>query len=93
MTAEDKSEFRVGWGRGVLVAKGRGKCVDCKLLDTSTREVFPGGTIRRGRCIPHPIQPNGKWDDDMCDIMQTTTTPELNEAGESVQAFTFSPRE
>jgi hypothetical protein len=94
MNVAETKEFRAGvYGSGVLIARGRGMCKDCRLLDTATRKVFPSGLIRLGRCVAHPIQPNGKWDDDWCDMMQNTIEPELNEIGNPVQAFIFAAKE
>ena len=87
-------DLRVGPGKtGLLIARGQGRCKDCKLLDNSSREDFPNGMIRQGRCVAHPIQPNGKWDADWCDLWQWAIKPELNDAGEPVYAFVFAAKD
>lgn len=94
MNMAETKDFVVGWPMNhAAVARGRGMCKDCKLLDTSTREVFPNGMTHQGSCVAHPIQPNGKWDDDWCDMMQHAIREELNEHGKPIAAFVFSARD
>jgi hypothetical protein len=83
----ETKDFYVGYGPGAqIVATGRGRCSECKHLDTTTREVFLDGNIRLGRCAMLPIQPNGKWNDDWCDII----TPEKDKDG--VKSFQFATK-
>jgi len=56
-------------GHPFVIGYRRGKCRNCAFLDPSTREEFPNGMVRQGRCIPHAVQPNGRWDEDYCDIV------------------------
>jgi hypothetical protein len=88
------NEMRVGWpNNNALKARNRGMCKNCKLLDTSTRQEFPDGNIMVGCCVAHPVQPNGKWNDDYCDMIQHAVNQELNEWGESIGEFVFAAKE
>lgn len=70
-----------------------GKCKNCKLLDTSSREEFPDGKVRQGSCVAHPIQPNGKWDEDRCDMIQYGLERELDSDNKPGQMFVFAAKD
>ena len=89
--AED--DFRVGYGKGYLEATGKGKCIDCKFLDTTSREMFPDLVVRQGRCTKMLMQPNGRWDSDTCNQMEDNPNGAINEIGEKVKRFAFRPKE
>jgi len=94
MTMAETRDLVVGWPMNhVVAARGQGMCKDCKFLDTTTRETFPYGMVRQGRCSVHPVQPNGKWGDDYCDMTQNPIKEELNEWGKPIEAFVFSAKD
>jgi len=88
-----ENDFRVGPGKGWLEATGKGKCADCKLLDTTSKDTFPDGMVRQGRCTKMPMQPNGRWDGDTCVLMEDGPDGAINEIGEKVKRFAFRQKE